>query len=170
MKEKYEAEEITAAKYKKYLTGHKRVKFALETRVREQIQKELAMEGNAEINEKLRHLKSLNTSSNATSPTAIAELESMWKEIESTKAAIDEHKNTLLSQAERFVNLWIDDGFLETKTNYLEFTWPTSVSEASFYLFGALLMPKSKWNEQIHSDSNISQMQKEQQEHVNGER
>ena len=79
MKEKYEAEEITAAKYKKYLTGHKRVKFALETRVREQIQKELAMEGNAEINEKLRHLKSLNTSSNATSPTAIAELESMWK-------------------------------------------------------------------------------------------
>ena len=168
MKERYDADEITEAEYAKYLIGDKRRTFITEAKVRAELKKEYRLKD--DIEKKLQHLRNLQTS-NTTGETSITDLESFWKDIESTKATIDTYKEIILSQAAYFVNLWTDNGFLETKTTYFqhygEFTWPTSASETSFYLFAALLTPKSKWNGQIRSDANISQMQQELQEYVN---
>jgi hypothetical protein len=106
--------------------------------------------------EELRHQEGQTAS--------VAALESTQKRVMETQEAINAYKEVLLAQASNVINFWggrIMDFYVGTEMTFLQyhgFTWPTAVIAESFYIFAVLLIPISKWDTQIRSDSSIRHM------------
>jgi hypothetical protein len=93
--------------------------------------------------------------------------------MDATEATLEAYKEALTDQASYVVNLWADNQFLTANMRYLEyygFAWPTSASEASFYVFATLLVAKSKWDGQIRTESSIRHMHQQLRRYVESEK
>lgn len=175
MKKLLEENQITEDQYTSFLIGDKRRAFITERKVRARIENDLRNESErrlcGEIEKKLSELRSQGGLGN--SGESIVSLEAARNDLEQTRATVDAYKSVLSDQASNVVNFWTNEQFLATEMTVLQyhgFQWPQQVSEASFYLFATLLVPMSKWDGQIRSESSIRHMQQAMRRFVTAEK
>jgi hypothetical protein len=172
---------IAPDEYKKHLIGNKRREFIMEMNVKAQIEKDLREESerklHVEIQQKLQELRMQDlgndtTESNAATASILA-LEAAQNDIKEKQAAVDAYRDVLATQASNVVQTFADNDFLHAGLSFLEyhgFTWPSTVSAASFYTFTTMLAPCSTWDNQIRSPSSIRHMQRELHEYIQAEK
>jgi len=177
MEQLFKNGDIGEEEFKKILVGEKRRQFITSRRLQAEFDQRYEREMERRVRETLeRKLGELtarikDTTQDPADIAISAAIRAAHADLNDTREALNYIQDLLFHKSEDVVQLYAHKEFLSSGTSFLEyhgFHWPTEVSSASFYLFCAMLIPLSYWNNssEIRSRSSIRHMALRLAEHL----
>jgi hypothetical protein len=181
MEQRFQNGLIGEEEFKKILVGEKRRQFITSRRMLadfdQRFEREMERRVRETVQQKLSELHTKDTedpaniANSAAIRDAIRDLQAAQTELNDTREALNYYQDLLFHKSEEVVQFYANKEYLSSDTSFLEyhgFHWPTEVSCSSFYLFGAMLVPQSSWNNssEIRSRSSIRHMALRLSEHI----